>query len=436
MDIYEKLPVPYGLIRYGVAPDNLGAKVRLYKEVLSDEILTSLRKNAINLYNMVLDDKRVRLLANVEIGKHIKYRELLKFYDAVVLAVGVGTPRIPSKEYLSVPNVFVADSFVKWYNGHPQFANTLKPDLITGENMVILGHGNVSFDIVRTMLTPVDLLKTFDIPSGIVEMVKKSRIRHISVVGRRGLEEVKFTPKEVRSIVGSPYIDITSRSRGYIDTFSPDEAAKFEKAVGLLYGTLKTPSTKGHGRVCELEFFSTIEDIVTDPNSGRLIAVKMLKISGDHTETYMLPCDLLVFSYGYDPSVLEDIRLGLNPFIEVSRGENARAQELPPNMFISGFRAVVHGYNIPNSIIVAKVTAHDVHSYLCRCKEDSGSHRPYSAERTTHAIEKRLSNMGVEVVNYQGWLEINRSELKAGKLLGKAREKIVSQREIISTSRK
>lgn len=180
VDIIERLPTPYGLIRFGVAPDH------------------EKTKNVWRAFAKTAQHEDVRFYGNVEMGRDILLSELRHMYDAVVLAVGAGSDRstgIPGEEK---KGVFGSATFVNWYNGHPDFCN-LNPDLDI-ESTVVLGNGNVAIDVARVLVkTPGEMLKT-DLPEYASKSIHDSSLRDVYMVGRRGPNEAKYTNVELREM--------------------------------------------------------------------------------------------------------------------------------------------------------------------------------------------------------------------------------------------
>ncbi|MEZ5736669.1 MAG: FAD-dependent oxidoreductase, partial [Novosphingobium sp.] len=177
VDIFDCLPVPYGLIRTGVAPDHQSIKgvSRRYEA-------TSLSQN-------------VRFIGNVMIGRDISIAELQDLYDAVVLATGAPNDKLPGLPGEEFPNVFGSAAFVGWYNGHPTFAN-LDPDL-SGNTAVVIGNGNVALDVARILAKTREEFAGSDIVTHALESLDASKLEHIVILGRRGPHQIAMTPKEL-----------------------------------------------------------------------------------------------------------------------------------------------------------------------------------------------------------------------------------------------
>ena len=177
IDIIDKLPVPYGLIRFGVAPDHQSIKA------------VSKR------YDKVADDPQVRFVGNVAVGEAVSVDELRGLYDAVILATDAPHDRplgIPGED---LPGVVGSAAFVGWYNGHPDFAD-LDPRL-DGANAVVIGNGNVALDVARILSKTRAEFAGSDIVGHAIDALDRSRVRSIIFLGRRGPHQIAMTPKEL-----------------------------------------------------------------------------------------------------------------------------------------------------------------------------------------------------------------------------------------------
>ena len=178
VDIIERLPSPYGLVRSGVAPDHPKLKT------------------AINLYKKIADDPHFNLIANVTVGRDISIEDLRKTHHAVILTYGAETDRklgVPGED---LKGSHTATEFVGWYNGHPDYRE-LEFDL-SQDTAVIIGQGNVAADVSRILSKTVDELKHTDIAQHALDVLAESKLKEIHVIGRRGPAQAKFTPKELR----------------------------------------------------------------------------------------------------------------------------------------------------------------------------------------------------------------------------------------------
>ena len=180
IDIFDRLPTPYGLVRYGVAPDH--QKI----------------KSVTRIYERTMKDSRVRYFGNVNLGTDISHADLKAYYDQIIYAVGAQSDRkldIPGED---LGGSFSATEFVAWYNGHPDFRH-YEFDL-TVESVAVIGVGNVAMDVTRILAKSVDELKTTDITDYALEELRESKVRRIHIFARRGPVQAKFTNPEIKEL--------------------------------------------------------------------------------------------------------------------------------------------------------------------------------------------------------------------------------------------
>ena len=178
VDVLERLPVPYGLVRYGVAPDH--PKI----------------KNVIKVYDKTADHPSFRFLGNVTVGEDITIDDLKDFYDAIIISTGAEADRKLGIHGEHLLGSHTATEFVGWYNGHPDHRG--KHFDLTHEQAVIIGQGNVALDVARILCKTVEELKNTDIAQHALDVLAVSRIKAVHVIGRRGPVQAAFTPVEIR----------------------------------------------------------------------------------------------------------------------------------------------------------------------------------------------------------------------------------------------
>ncbi|EXJ95267.1 ferredoxin-NADP+ reductase [Capronia coronata CBS 617.96] len=182
VDMYEQLPVPFGLVRFGVAPD--------HPEV----------KNCQDTFQEVAASPDYTFIGNVNLGHDLPLPLLAKHYDAIVFAYGASKDRQLGLKGEEKPHIYSARAFVGWYNGLPEYRD-LNPDLTAGETAIVVGQGNVALDVARTLLSKVDVLSKTDITDYALQTLSSSKIKHVHVVGRRGPMQAAFTIKEIRELL-------------------------------------------------------------------------------------------------------------------------------------------------------------------------------------------------------------------------------------------
>lgn len=248
VDMLDRLPAPYGLVRYGVAPDH--QKI----------------KSVINIYEKVADNPKFRFFGNVELGRDVSIEELRERYTAVLLCTGAQSDRrmgIPGED---LPGSHPATEFVAWYNGHPDFCH-LKFDL-SQERVAVVGVGNVAVDVARILCrTPEELEKT-DIADYALEALRHSRVKEVWMLGRRGAEQAAFTNPELRELTALEGADLILR---------PDEiqGSSTDKLIGKRFEILQTaPPPRGMPRKLHLRFLVSPVEITGE---GRVQGMRLVR---------------------------------------------------------------------------------------------------------------------------------------------------------------
>ncbi|MFI7166248.1 FAD-dependent oxidoreductase [Rhodococcus erythropolis] len=187
IDLFERMPAPFGLIRYGVAPDHPRIK----------GIITALHK--------VLDKPHIRLIGNVHYGSDITLEELRQMYDAVIFSTGATDDRTMNLPGIDLDGSYGAAQFVAWYDGHPDFPRDWP---LEAEKVAVIGVGNVALDVARVLAKTSDELLATEIPANVYEGLSKNKAVEVHVFGRRGPAQAKFTPLELKELDHSPTIDV------------------------------------------------------------------------------------------------------------------------------------------------------------------------------------------------------------------------------------
>ncbi|MFZ2242288.1 MAG: pyridine nucleotide-disulfide oxidoreductase, partial [Gordonia amarae] len=187
IDLYERMPAPFGLIRYGVAPDHPRIK------------------GIINALHKVLDKPKVRLLGNVDYGTDINREDLARHYDAAIFSTGAVDDRDLEIPGVDLDGSYGAGEFVAWYDGHPDFSRTWP---LEAEKVAVIGVGNVALDVARVLAKTGDELLPTEIPANVYEGLKANKAVEVHVFGRRGPAQAKFTPLELKELDHSPTIEV------------------------------------------------------------------------------------------------------------------------------------------------------------------------------------------------------------------------------------
>ncbi|KAM6377025.1 NADPH:adrenodoxin oxidoreductase, mitochondrial isoform 1-T1 [Pluvialis apricaria] len=428
VDIYEKLPVPFGLVRFGVAPD--------HPEV----------KNVINAFTQTARLERCAYYGNVTVGRDVTVAELQQAYHAVVLSYGAEDNRVLGIPGENLSGVYSARAFVGWYNGLPENRD-LKPDL-SCETALILGHGNVALDIARILLSPLGLLRKTDITDCSLAALACSKVKRVWLVGRRGPLQVAFTIKELREMINLP---------GARPVLNPADFTGLENAVKdaprprkrltelMIKTALEKPGEKtmeaqaavaqaAEPREWGLKFQRSPQEVLPTPDGRRARGVRMaltrLEGSGDSAKAIPtgdveeLECGLVLSSIGYrslplDPAVPFDTQRGIIP------NSSGRVDGVP-GLYCSGW--VKRG---PTGVIIT--TMNDSFDTAQSVLEDLqvGILDVSTSREGFGAVESILRSRGVRPVSFSDWEKIDAAEVARGKAAGKPREKIVDPQEML-----
>lgn len=399
VDIFDRLPVPYGLIRTGVAPDHQSIKAvsrRYEKTALSDN---------------------VRFVGNVAVGHDVTIPELRELYDAVVLATGAPKDRPLAIPGADLKNVFGSAEFVGWYNGHPQFAD-LDPDL-SGSTAVVIGMGNVALDVARILAKTPHEFAGSDIVAHALDALRASKIERIVILGRRGPHQIMMTPKELGELGelerAAPHVDPR-------DLPPEGEDAILEpglrKSVNLVRGFAAVPEhIRAEKRIAiEFDFFAQPLALAGD-NKVEAIEVERTEVVAGRAqgtgETYRIPASLVVSCIGYRTNPIPDV-----PFDErAGRFANDEGRILPGLYCVGWARrgpSGTIGTNKPDGFAVIGTIREDI---------ASGALGPANKEGRP-GFDALAAARGLDVVTFRDWKKIEEAEEKAARE-GAPREKFV-----------
>jgi ferredoxin--NADP+ reductase len=404
VDLIERLPTPWGLVRLGVAPDHPKLKT------------------VSRAFERIADQPGFRFLGNVEVGRDLLHEDLVLLYDAVIYAVGAQTDRrlgIPGED---LPGSWAATEFVAWYNGHPDFQQ-LEFDLAV-ERAVVIGIGNVALDIARMLALTHEELAPTDATDASIAAIESSAIREIVVVGRRGPAQAAFTTPELHEmgeLAGADVIVDSADLEGAVptDTNSERNLAVLQEFAArepegkprrVVFRFFHSPvAIHGEDRVEAIELVRNVLD-----DSGRAVPTE---------EHETLPCGLVFRSVGYHgvelPGVSFDARSGTIP------SEGGRVE---PGVYCAGW--IKRG---PTGVIgTNKKDATETVEHLL---EDAAAGRLQpKTDATAAAVDALLAERGVRVVEYRGWTAIDEVERAAGEKSGRPRVKLCSWDELLAAA--
>ncbi|CAB4757829.1 unannotated protein [freshwater metagenome] len=388
IDMIERLPTPWGLVRSGVAPDH--PKIKTVAKV----------------FEKIASDSNFRLFGNIELGKELSLADLTNKYDAVIMATGSAIGKklgIPGEE---LNNSISAAEFVPWYNGHPDFAE-FKIDL-SGKVAVVIGAGNVAMDCARMLaVNPAELDET-DTADHALEAMHKSNIRKVFITGRRGAEFASFTAPELRDLPKLEHTDVYISQDALALAYKNAEAkGEIEKHLASNLEAMKliteTPK-QGHERSLEFLFSHTPKEIL---GNEKVEAIVYSTPSGDVT----IPCDLVITAIGYESEAIPGI------IFEKGKIANIDGRVIGSNIYAVGWAK-----RGPSGVIgTNKSDAAEVISLLV-----SDLKEPKNNGDVTDLI-----NTSHKIVDQEYWARINQAEISAGEARGKPRVKAVSVSELL-----
>ncbi len=388
IDMIERLPTPWGLVRSGVAPDH--PKIKTVAKV----------------FEKIASEANFRLFGNVELGKDLTLADLTNKYDAVIMATGSTIGKklgIPGEE---LANSISSAQFVPWYNGHPDYAN-FKVDL-SGKVAIVIGAGNVAMDCGRILAVDPKELDETDTADHALDLLHKSNIRKVFITGRRGAEFAAFTAPELRDLPKLENTDVyISEDEIALAHKNAQDKGEIEKHLASNLEAMKliaeTPK-HGHERSLEFLFSHTPKEIL---GNGKVEAIKYSTPSGDVT----IPCDLVITAIGYESEAITGVSF-----------EKGKIANVDGRVSGSNIYAVGWAKRGPSGVIgTNKSDAADVVSLLI-----SDLKEPKSNGDITELIAN-----GHKIVDQAYWVRINEAEIAAGADRGKPRVKAVSVPDLL-----
>ncbi len=421
VDLFDRLPTPYGLVRGGVAPDH--PKI----------------KSVIRVYEKTAAREGFRFFGNVKVGHDIEVADLERLYHAIVFTVGCETDRrlgIPGEE---LRGSHAATSFVGWYNAHPDYADE-EFDL-SCERAVVIGNGNVAMDVARMLALTEHELRQTDTADRAIEMLAQSRVREIVVLGRRGPAQAAFTNPEIKElgemedadvIVDPAEVELDAASRAYIESDEADKTTRVN--VEILRGfAAREPA--GRDRRIVLRFLASPVEIKGDGKVERIVIGRNELVdeggtlrARDTGEREELECGLVLRSVGYRGIPIEgvpfDERRGLI-LNEAGRVLDSHDAGHKAGHYTAGW--IKRG---PSGVIgTNKKCAQETVNHLLT---DAGEGRLLAPESPEPAaVEELLGERGVRFVSFEDWQAIDQAEVGRGEPHGRPRVKFVRVEEML-----
>ncbi len=414
VDLYERLPAPYGLVRYGVAPDHQTIK----------RVAAAFERTA--------KQPAFRFRGNVEVGRDLALEELRRAYHVVVLAYGASSDRrlgVPGEE---LAGSHAATAFVAWYNSHPEHVQD-RYDLTT-ERAVVVGMGNVALDVARILVRKPEELAPTDIADHALGALRESRVREVVLLGRRGPAEAAFDQGELADIVALSGVEVVVEGDVHFALPAGADAA-VRKNVEYLATLPRTPSAGAERRV-RLRFLASPVELLGD--AGRVQALVLEdnelvenegRVSARGTgRKHELPTGLVIRSIGYQglplPGTPFDAKRGVVP--------NVAGRVLGPDgavaagLYVSGWIKRGPSGLIGTNKACAKETTDHALADLADLPEPGG---------TPEALDALLAERDVKVIDHDAWHAIDAAETAHGAAKGKVRDKFTTVADMLGVVR-
>jgi ferredoxin--NADP+ reductase len=426
VDLFDRLPTPFGLVRAGVAPDH--PKI----------------KSVIRMYEKTAAREGFRFFGGIEVGKHLSAAELAERYHAVVYAYGTGTDRelgIPGED---LPGSHSATEFVAWYNGHPDYADHSYD--LSGERVVVIGNGNVAADVARMLALTREELEGTDTADHSIDVLADSGVREIVVLGRRGPAQAAFTNPEVRElgemvdadiVIDPAQCQLDAASQEWLDS---DDAEPTNRRNVEIFSDFAGREPEGKGKRIVMKFLRSPVEIEGDGRVERIVLGVNELVKGDSGairardtgERETIDCGLVLRSIGYRGVGLEGL-----PF-DHGRGtianEGGRVVEPESGEQVPGQYVVGWIKRGPSGVIgTNKKDAQETVTNVFADLEAGGIPEPRA---DVEPIEALLAERAPDHVEWTDWELIDAAEQDAGRPHGRPRVKFVRIEDMLDAAAK
>lgn len=418
VDVYDRLPTPWGLARSGVAPDHLSTK----------GVASTFAEHA--------RDERVRFFLNVEVGIHISPKELAGHYDGVIYAVGASSSRTMGITGEDLPGSHAATEFVAWYNGHPDYAN--RSFDLDVETAVIVGNGNVALDVARVLTASPEYLAASDIAPHALAALTRSRIRNVVILGRRGPIHAACTTPELRALGDLPGVRIRVDPRDLELSELERERLTTSLPARIKYRLFSDYASREWGqtdRTIEFRFLGSPVRVRGERRVTGIDAVRNRMLDQDGTirltptdTVNSIPTGLVLRSIGYHgvpiPGLPFDDRTGTLPNVN-GRVVDPEEGAPMPGVYVAGW--MKRG---PSGVIgTNKQCSQETVAALLDDVRSGASPAPPTGYED---VEVLLHERRPECFGWDGWRRIDEYEVHAGRALGRPRAKVTDRRQLVA----
>ncbi|MDV7083963.1 FAD-dependent oxidoreductase [Rhodococcus sp. IEGM 248] len=420
IDLFERMPAPFGLIRYGVAPDHPRIK----------GIITALHK--------VLDKPSVRLLGNIDYGSDITLEDLHNFYDAVIFSTGANADRALNIPGIELDGSYGAADFVSWYDGHPDVPRTWP---LEAEKVAVLGVGNVALDIARVLAKTGDELLPTEIPANVYEGLKANKAVEVHVFGRRGPAQAKFTPLELRELDHSPTIEVIVDPEDIDYDEGSEQARRNSKQVDMVANTLQDWAIRDVGNRPHklfLHFFESPTEVLGE--DGKVVGLRTERTQLDGTGNVK---GTGKFNDWDVQAVYRAVGYLSQNIAKLPFDEQAGTVPNEAGRVISDDSAEGNDRFMPATYVTGWIkrgpvglighTKGDANETVANLLEDRAGF-PEPANPGEDAIIDFLEGKQVPYTTWQGWYRLDAHERSLGEPEGRERIKVVEREDMLKAS--
>lgn len=415
VDVFDRLPAPYGLVRYGVAPDHPRIK----------EIIKALRR--------VLSRDEIRFIGNVHYGTDIKLADLRRHYDAVIFSTGARADRALDIPGINLPGSHGAADFVSWYDGHPDVPRDWP---LEAKQIAVLGAGNVALDIARVLAKPADEQLTTEIPDNVYQGLRLNQATDVHVFARRGPAQIKFTPMEFRELSHSPSVDVIVHPEGFEIDEASQQQINSNKSTRLVVDTmLKYMEMEPTGAPRRIHLHLCQAPVaILGTNRVEGLRTERTELIGDGTvrgtgEFVDWPVDAVYRAVGYLSSHLAD--LPFDHFDGVVPNAAGRVLEMDG---VEMSATYVTGWIKRGPIGLIGHTKSDAAETVASLLADLST-LPLPEVSDPDAIFAHLAGSGVDYTTWQEWEKLDAHEVSLGEATGRERIKVVPREDMVRAGR-
>ena len=416
IDLFERMPAPFGLIRYGVAPDHPRIK----------GIVQSLHR--------VLDKPELRLLGNVDVGNQVTVEELRDYYDAIIFATGATADRDLNVPGADLPESHGAAEFVGFYDGNPDFKRNWN---LEANSVAVIGVGNVALDVARVLAKTGDELHVTEIPDNVYDSLSTNAAEEIHVFGRRGPAQAKFTPLELKELDHSPTIEVVVNPEDIDYDEASIEARRSSKTQDMVCSVLEQYAIrdpKGAPHKLFIHFFESPVEIIGKDGHVAAIKTERTELNGDGSvhgtgKFTTWPVQSVYRAVGYRSDEVNGVPFDTNKAVIPNDGGHVvdlDSGEIIPGLYTTGW--IKRG---PVGLIGnTKSDAKETTTMLLADYKDGKLSEP--AKTDPEDVIEFLKSKDIAYTTWDGWYKLDAAERALGEPEGRERKKIVEWDEMVS----